>query len=1165
MGASLALDFARRYLVPPDSPPELASPGALSYSSRSSPSSEQVAWDCRFSSGPLPMSSYDKGPRSTYDVKLDPRSLSAVEASPLLGRSEYSLGSSRDGPEASGSSRIGRPRTEAAPPPPPVSSSPSSSVEPTATKDGLGPKIWTGTHFLPRFVRRAEVPGEGMCYFYDDGSHCKTVIDGETVNAHWGVTKAGKPRKRLAIACVTCREKKIKCDPDYPRCVQCEKFGRVCKFKNAPRGGHNTSPSTPPAELDDMRRTTGRISESGSSPPPSPAIHHHHHHHHHPRPSSPETGYGNKRMKMEGGDHQQARSQPVLSRRLLPEMLPPIPDDVLSQACRTDPYRSDPESIGAVLTHFFGQIDNTIIMRFFPEKAFRSWVAATGSGQQEKSAEDLMLLYAVLAVGVTLSGGPRHIAHEYAQVAHYAQRKTTAGHPCLQLVQSRILLAVYHVSTCRVREAGELISSAAVAAASLQLNREIDVDDEPVAAVYPLGMNAVGYCEARRRTMWSLFMLERINTVLPNRPVMIGADDIYVRLPADSESFEKQVEPSSIMPLFDPDESVASRQADNKPSGMAGYLVEMVHIWASCRAAVSRMASRLGPCETSSVKARALAIRAREWHDSLPPRLVFGGSNLESAAFSGKVGSFLTMHLLYHHAMIHLNRYQPSVARLPTETRMAHLHECRDQALSILDMTNCLDRILRVRPTILSTSPPVLSETIVTAVDVMTACGPMASINELIQSVRVGKTAVDGTARTWEHSQFARDAIDHRLQKMMQVYHSQGSRPASPADGYRVVVSADESKEQRHLRWHIPEPIERLYPLEMDVKMKFPYKPVAHLLGSNGPIHAVAYSASPGTYILSGSSDRSIRLYKPLVEDGSGEGRLIQTYAAHGYEVLSIDVSSDNERFVSGGGDRAVFLWDVSTATTTRRFGGENAGRIHSVRFAGEGDSVVVSAGFDTAVRFWDVRSRSYKPIQTLADARDAITCLAVRGPDVVAGSVDGRVRSYDVRMGRCVTDVFAASVTSVSLTRDARAMLVGSLDSRLRLMDRDNGACLRTFSHPEWRNDGLRLQSLLGAKERYALVGDDMSSTNTSSTAPDSQGQGRIWAWDLLSGKLAAKLDIPWGPPGYETRKKVIGKDGKEKSPTNVISCMAWRDDGWGDHFCVGGTSGVVTVFGPS
>ncbi|KAI0439217.1 hypothetical protein F4803DRAFT_53644 [Xylaria telfairii] len=128
------------------------------------------------------------------------------------------------------------------------------SSEGIPVKDGLGPKIWTGSQFLPRFVRRAEVPGEGLCYFYDDGTHCKTVIDGEPVNAHWGVTKAGKPRKRLAIACLTCREKKIKCDPDYPRCVQCEKFGRVCKFKNAPRGGHNTSPATSPSEQDDSRQ-----------------------------------------------------------------------------------------------------------------------------------------------------------------------------------------------------------------------------------------------------------------------------------------------------------------------------------------------------------------------------------------------------------------------------------------------------------------------------------------------------------------------------------------------------------------------------------------------------------------------------------------------------------------------------------------------------------------------------------------------------------------------------------------------------------------------------------------------------------------------------------------------------------------------------------------------
>ena len=86
---------------------------------------------------------------------------------------------------------------------------------------------------LPQVVGEQIIPGEGPCWVYKDGSTCKKVIDGEVVNAQWGITKAGKPRKRLAIACTTCREKKIKCDPGEPKCVQCEKFGRECRFTTA--------------------------------------------------------------------------------------------------------------------------------------------------------------------------------------------------------------------------------------------------------------------------------------------------------------------------------------------------------------------------------------------------------------------------------------------------------------------------------------------------------------------------------------------------------------------------------------------------------------------------------------------------------------------------------------------------------------------------------------------------------------------------------------------------------------------------------------------------------------------------------------------------------------------------------------------------------------------
>ena len=85
----------------------------------------------------------------------------------------------------------------------------------------------------PRVVREDVLPGEGPVWVYDDGSTCPKVIDGEPVNAEWGVTKAGKPRKRLALACTTCREKKIKCQPAFPKCALCDKFGRECHYATA--------------------------------------------------------------------------------------------------------------------------------------------------------------------------------------------------------------------------------------------------------------------------------------------------------------------------------------------------------------------------------------------------------------------------------------------------------------------------------------------------------------------------------------------------------------------------------------------------------------------------------------------------------------------------------------------------------------------------------------------------------------------------------------------------------------------------------------------------------------------------------------------------------------------------------------------------------------------
>ncbi|KAJ6781107.1 hypothetical protein PWT90_00688 [Aphanocladium album] len=674
------------------------------------------------------------------------------------------------------------------------------------SKDGLGPKIWTGTHFLPRFMRAAEVPGEGMCYFYDDGTHCKTVIDGEAVNAHWGVTKAGKPRKRLAIACVTCREKKIKCDPDYPRCVQCDKFGRVCKFKNAPRGGQNTSPSTASAELH-MGKTMSspRGSRDSKSPIAQP-----------PPQLSYDDGY-TKRLKLGAESYSPSRSNSLAASDAMDHSKSPrpsyrrpsdtsrIPDDVLYRAWRTDVYMSDPRSIHDVVTQFFVHVDSTMLLKFLPESVWKVYLA---NSSDRKQPEDLMLLYSVLTVGVALSGGPKHIASEYAQVAHYAQKNLDFN--CLQLVQSRILMAVYSISVDRIHDASELLSSAMAVAASLQLNVELEKSTEANMTHYPYGMTRNGYKESRRRTLWSLFMLERFNGIFPNRSPMINPEDLYIRLPTDNQSFEKQIERDE--PVFDPYNLTASTRVGSR--NVLANLVEMAHLWAECQVALYRIACRPASASAESTRIQTLAKKIRGWFTCLPDNLSFTTNNLEDSVYSGNAGAFLSLHLLYHHAMIKVNRYHSAASQLGSQLQSSYTHNCFGHATGILDLMHSFD-ILRRRKSSVTMLPRITGMAAVEAVDTLTANGTMSGLLDQINNTREALAAIDSLSNMWEDVTATRMAIHKRLDELHYI-REQGPRSTSIARGYRAVETGS------GFRWQICEPIDALLPKEMDIVYTIP-------------------------------------------------------------------------------------------------------------------------------------------------------------------------------------------------------------------------------------------------------------------------------------------------------------------------------------------------------
>lgn len=287
----------------------------------------------------------------------------------------------------------------------------------------------------------------------------------------------------------------------------------------------------------------------------------------------------------------------------------------------------------------------------------------------------------------------------------------------------------------------------------------------------------------------------------------------------------------------------------------------------------------------------------------------------------------------------------------------------------------------------------------------------------------------------------------------------------------------------------------------------FPTTPIARLTGHNGIVHAICYSSGSSQYILTGSSDRTIRLYNPskaALNSTAPSAGLINKYSAHGYEVLSIDVNKTNDKFVSTGGDKTAFLWDVVTAQTIKRWTG-HAGRVNRGVFAGEGDSLVVSGSYDGTVKIWDVKSSNYKPIMTFDDAKDSVTDLCIFDAEIISGSVDGKVRSYDMRMGMCQVDVIGHPVTSVSVTKKGTELLVSSLDSTIRLMDRGNGQLLKAYRDEGFVNKELRVKSTLGLNDSVVVSGSD---------------DGMVFVWDLLEGDVLHKFK-------HSEMREAAGKSG--------------------------------------
>ncbi|KAI9830038.1 MAG: hypothetical protein M1819_005868 [Sarea resinae] len=713
--------------------------------------------------------------------------------------------------------------------------------------------IWTGAQFLPRFIGEQNIPGEGPCFFYDDGTHCKTLIDGEPVNAHWGVTKAGKPRKRLAVACLTCREKKIKCEPDLPKCVQCEKFGRNCRFQNAPRG-HRMSPEPRSGEASETKSATASPSQSSeakpvqspsferkdmSSPkaqkrlhcddrapktvdpitlsqrdPNSPAAKKR-------RLSSPDVSWG---MISGLGRRRRDHREPVSPEFACePKCQPPRLLDPTAFNWQTDPYELDPDLTVHTIDLYFDHI-NSATYHIFSRRPFMRWL----ENCSKKNREDLMLLYTMMAMGSLFSPFPKRRSYgkHWFSIARYAVDKSQ-GEFSLQLCQSRLLISLYQFATGNSTGAWDYCGAGLRLASGLRLNLEEGVmtfrEDEPLE----YGLKRATLIECRRRTFWSGFLMDSFTGFCMGRFNILRTDDIFTRLPCKEEAYEHQIKTSA--PYFDNgiiDPELT--RADSDLPGLMGHLVIVSSIWDDVLANIYRSLHRSkNSYEEEYEKFYAHAQRRiNDWHDQLPSHFRWSAQNLDQSIAQGSVANFLTIHAFHHITLMRLHRHvRPAL--LSHDHILRNLRASISHARNFLNMMALLSEESRAsrlpeehNKSLSLSSTPFVGFAILAAADILTARGPMARCTETLQLVNGGLTVVHELASVWASAKGQTKALVSRIAELGTCLLSGDEQNKRNPGREREGESQLTSKEGGMFKCKAP--LETTYPLDSDLVYSAP-------------------------------------------------------------------------------------------------------------------------------------------------------------------------------------------------------------------------------------------------------------------------------------------------------------------------------------------------------
>ncbi|KXT06500.1 hypothetical protein AC578_6072 [Pseudocercospora eumusae] len=524
-------------------------------------------------------------------------------------------------------------------------------------------------------------------------------------------TKAGKERKRLPLACIACRRKKIRCSGEKPACKHCLRSRIPCVYKVTTR---KAAPRTDymamldkrlkrmeervikciPKEEQAIVNNTGRAVVKPPLPPPPP-----------------KSAGGSKKRGAEQafGDELEdwaeskatrpvSRAEPAEEKSFDADGEKPASQEehsLLHEGADKLPSKELQEHLAEVFFDYvYGQSYHLLHKPSFMRKLAQGTVPP-------------VLMLAVCAISARFSNHP-HVRTEpaflrgenWASAAReIALRRYDT--PNITILICYLILGLHEFGTCQGGRSWMFGGMAQRMAYALQLHKDLDHDPKDRT---PGGRNSLTFTdrEIRRRTMWSCFLMDRFNSSGTDRPVFVGEQYIRAQLPIKENYYQMEINgptedlEGNIPNPLEPGLGQMANAQDNM--GVAAYLVRLVSIWGRLIIYLNLGGKERDnhPMWDEDSRFRQIQKAVKDWKATLPASLEYNQENLQNHASEKIANQFIFLHILYNQTQLFMNRFAlpspGSRSTLPKEMPDDFISEAAQTAL---DAANQISELIR--------------------------------------------------------------------------------------------------------------------------------------------------------------------------------------------------------------------------------------------------------------------------------------------------------------------------------------------------------------------------------------------------------------------------------------------------------------------------------------